>query len=125
VGASALRVVEALGAVWWWVVCEPGVYGCGLVVREREDVAEASAGVDDCFARLFGLRAGGESLGDVCVVFDLERTLEMVGDDMVRGFGNSWLLAQFPLLTCVAPTDVTYGQVFGKLGLNLPEVPSV
>ena len=71
-GASALRVVEPVGAIWWRVVCEPVVHGCGLVVGEREDVAEASAGVNDCFARFFGLRAGGEGFGDVCVVFDLE-----------------------------------------------------
>jgi hypothetical protein len=88
VAASALRVVEAVGAVWWRVFCEPVVHGCGLVVGEREDVAEASAGVDDCFARLFGLGAGGEGLGDVCVVFDLERRSAMVGDDMIGGSGT-------------------------------------
>lgn len=87
-GASALRVVEALGAIWWRVICEPVVHGCGLIVREREDVAKASAGVDNCFARLFGLRAGGQGLGDVCVVFDLERRLEMVGDNMVGRLGT-------------------------------------
>jgi hypothetical protein len=88
VGASALRVVESVGAVWWRVVFEPVVHGCGLVVGEREDVAEASARVDDCFTRLFGLGAGGEGFGDVCVVFDLERRLEVVADDMVGGSGT-------------------------------------
>jgi hypothetical protein len=88
VAACALRVVETVGAIWWRVLCEPVVHGCGLVVRNWEDVAEASTGVDNCFARLFGLRAGGEGLGDVCVVFDLEQRLEMVGDRMVGGSGT-------------------------------------
>lgn len=34
-------------------------------------------------------------------------------------------LARLPLLTWVAPTDVTYGHVPGKLGLNLPDEPFV
>jgi hypothetical protein len=127
VAASALRVVEAVGAIWWRVLCEPVVHGCGLVVREREDVAEAAAGVDDCFARLFGLRAGGEGLGDVCVVFDLERRLEMVENDTKAGPGTviRSLCVRLPQLTCVAPTDVTYGHVPGKLGLNMPVLPLV
>ena len=75
-GASALRVVEAVGAVWWRVVCEPAVHSCGLVVRDGKDVAKASARVNDCFAGFFGLCASGEGFGDVCVVFDLEVGLE-------------------------------------------------
>lgn len=44
------------------MVREPGFHGCRLVGREGEDVREAAAGEDDCFAGLFGLRDG--SVGD-------------------------------------------------------------
>lgn len=80
-----LRIVEAISAVWWRVFCKPVVHSCGLVVGNGEDVAEASTGVDDCFACFFGLRAGGEGFGDVGVVLDLEcDELERYGLEMVE-----------------------------------------
>ena len=54
-----LGVVEAVGAVRGRMVAEEGLHGRGLVVREGEDVGEAAAGVDDCFARFFGRGDGG------------------------------------------------------------------
>ncbi len=37
------------------MVGEVGCHGGGLVGGEGEDVAEAAAGVDDCFAGFFGV----------------------------------------------------------------------
>lgn len=57
-----LRVVEAVGAVGGRVVAEEGLHRRGLVVREREDVGEATAGKDDGLAGLFGRGDGGAGL---------------------------------------------------------------
>ena len=41
------------------MVCEIGCYGAALVGRDWEDVGEAAAGVDDCFAGFLGGGDGG------------------------------------------------------------------
>ena len=67
--ADLAGVVEAIGAVGGRVVGQETRYRGGLVGGEREDVAEAAAGVDDRFTGLLRLRVGGG--GDCCVGLDL------------------------------------------------------
>lgn len=62
VAADGLRVVVLGGRVAGFVVGEVGFHGGGLVGWQREDVAEAPAGVDDCLAGFFG--GGHAGAGD-------------------------------------------------------------
>ena len=57
--ARLLGVVELGSGVRGWVVCEPGFDSSGLVRREGEDVREAAAGEDNCFASFFWCGDGG------------------------------------------------------------------
>lgn len=98
-----LAVVEPVRTVGGWVVGEPLMHGRGLVVGQREDIAEPAAGVDDGLAGHLGLRAGGEVLDDVGVVLDLrgadagdvwagtrERRVEAAGGAVVVGGVDAW-----------------------------------
>ena len=113
--SCALGVVEAVGAVRGRMVAEPSLHGVGLVIREREDVGEAAAGVDDGFAGFFGRGDGrarldlrGADGGDVGAAAG-EGGVEDAGGAVVVKFGDGVDASAAVAADAVVPRGVEDG----------------
>jgi len=63
--ASSLGVVETGAGVRRWVIRKPALDSRGLVGRQREDVGEATAGVNHSLAGFLRLYTCGKSLNNI------------------------------------------------------------